>query len=60
MDNLDGNIERGYGRPSIFFENGVVVAKLTRATEYARLLASMGLSSAVVNNVSYIISPDPK
>jgi alpha-glucuronidase len=51
-DNLDGSIERGYGGPSIFFENGVVVNNLTRAAEYARLLASIRLNAVVVNNVN--------
>lgn len=51
-DNLDGSIERGYGGASIFFENGVVVANLTRAAGYARLLASIGLKAVVVNNVN--------
>ncbi|ABF39966.1 Alpha-glucosiduronase [Candidatus Koribacter versatilis Ellin345] len=51
-DNLDGTIERGYAGPSIFFENGSVRADLTRAREYARLLASVGLNGCVVNNVN--------
>ena len=51
-DNLDGSIERGYGGPSIFFENGVVVSNLTRAAEYARLLASIRVNAVVVNNVN--------
>jgi len=51
-DNLDGSIERGYGGPSIFFENGVVVDDLTRAAEYARLLASIGVNGVIVNNVN--------
>ncbi|GEM_PF-9556 len=51
-DNLDGRIERGYGGPSIFFENGSVRADLTRAAEYARLLASIGIDGCTVNNVN--------
>ncbi|KKA18477.1 alpha-glucuronidase [Rasamsonia emersonii CBS 393.64] len=51
-DNLDGSIERGYGGASIFFENGGVVSNLTRAAQYARLLASIGLNAVVVNNVN--------
>lgn len=51
-DNLDGSIERGYGGASIFFENGVVVSNLTRVTEYARLLASVGINAVVPNNVN--------
>ncbi|HEX4488568.1 MAG TPA: alpha-glucuronidase family glycosyl hydrolase, partial [Terriglobales bacterium] len=41
-DNLDGIIERGYGGRSIFFADGDVAGDLTRAKEYARLLASLG------------------
>jgi alpha-glucuronidase len=51
-DNLDGTIERGYGGRSIFFENDNVVADLTRASEYARLLASVGINGCTVNNVN--------
>jgi alpha-glucuronidase len=51
-DNLDGSIERGYGGSSIFFNSGVVVNNLTRAAEYARLLASIRLNAVVVNNVN--------
>lgn len=51
-DNLDGSIERGYAGPSIFFEDGKVVNNLTRVAQYARLLASIGLNGAVVNNVN--------
>jgi alpha-glucuronidase len=51
-DNLDGRIERGYAGPSIFFENGKVRADLTRAGEYARLLASIGINGCAINNVN--------
>jgi alpha-glucuronidase len=51
-DNLDGSIERGYAGGSIFFENGNVKADLTRAGEYARLLASVGINGCTVNNVN--------
>jgi alpha-glucuronidase len=51
-DNLDGRIERGYAGPSIFFENGKVRADLTRASEYARLLASIGINGCAINNVN--------
>ncbi|HKS80417.1 MAG TPA: alpha-glucuronidase family glycosyl hydrolase, partial [Candidatus Acidoferrales bacterium] len=60
-DNLDGTIERGYGGPSIFFENGAVRADLTRASEFARLLASLGINGCAINNVNAdprILSPD--
>jgi alpha-glucuronidase len=51
-DNLDGHIERGYGGRSIFFENGAVRADLTRVSEYARLLASIGINGCSINNVN--------
>jgi alpha-glucuronidase len=51
-DNLDGHIERGYGGPSIFFSDNKVRADLTRAAQYARLLASIGINGCTVNNVN--------
>jgi alpha-glucuronidase len=51
-DNLDGSIERGYAGRSIFFDNGLVRADLTRAGEYARLLASVGINGCAINNVN--------
>ena len=51
-DNPDGSIERGYAGQSIFFENGGVRQDLTRAAEYARLLASIGINGCNVNNVN--------
>jgi len=51
-DNLDGSIERGYAGRSIFFDGGHVRADLTRAGEYARLLASVGINGCTVNNVN--------
>lgn len=51
-DNMDGSIERGYGGASNFFRGGYVVDNTTRATEYARLLASVGINGVIVNNVN--------
>lgn len=51
-DNLNGTIERGYGGRSIFFDKGEVRSDLTRAGEYARLLASVGINGCTVNNVN--------
>jgi alpha-glucuronidase len=51
-DNLDGRIERGYGGQSIFFADGKVRSDLTRAGEYARLLASIGINGCTINNVN--------
>jgi len=51
-DNLDGSIERGYAGRSVFFENGGVRLDLTRASDYARLLASVGINGCAINNVN--------
>jgi alpha-glucuronidase len=51
-NNLDGTIERGYAGRSIFFDGGHVVADVTRAGAYARLLASVGVNGCAVNNVN--------
>ena len=51
-DNMDGSIERGFGGASIFFANNSVVDDLTRAGEYARILASIRINVVVVNNVN--------
>ncbi len=60
-DNLDGSIERGYAGQSLFFENHSVRPNLTRAAEYARLLASVGINGCNVSNVNadlHILDPD--
>lgn len=51
-DNMDGSVERGYGGASNFFRGGYVVDNTTRAAEYARLLASVGINGVIVNNVN--------
>jgi alpha-glucuronidase len=51
-DNANGTVERGYGGPSIFFENGKVLDDLGAVSEYARLLASVGINGCNVNNVN--------
>ena len=51
-NNLNGTIERGYAGRSIFFEADNVVPDLTRAGDYARLLASVGINGCTVNNVN--------
>jgi alpha-glucuronidase len=51
-DNLNGSIERGYAGRSIFFEDGHVRSDLTRASDYARLLASVGINGCAINNVN--------
>ena len=60
-NNLDGSIERGYAGRSIFFNNTKVLDDLTRAAEYARLLASIGINGCTVNNVNanpLVLSPE--
>ncbi len=51
-DNLNGTIERGYAGGSIFWANGHIVPDLTRAGDYARLLASLGIDGCSINNVN--------
>jgi alpha-glucuronidase len=51
-DNIDGSIERGYGGRSIFFDAGHVRPDLIPVTEYARLLASIGVNGCNLNNVN--------
>lgn len=51
-NNLNGTIERGYAGRSIFFEGDNVLPDLTRAGDYARLLASVGINGCTVNNVN--------
>jgi alpha-glucuronidase len=51
-DNLDGTIERGYGGPSLAFEDGKVREDLSRVEDYARLLASLGVNGCAINNVN--------
>ncbi|KAK3716614.1 hypothetical protein LTR37_006244 [Vermiconidia calcicola] len=47
-----GSVERGYGGESIFYWNGSVREDLSRVPQYARLLASVGINAAIVNNVN--------
>lgn len=51
-DNMDGSIERGFAGASIFFANNSIVEDLTRAGQYARIVASVGINAIVVNNVN--------
>lgn len=51
-DNPNGTIERGYAGPSIFFAEGQVRSDLSRASAYARLLASVGIDGCTINNVN--------
>lgn len=51
-DNIDGSIERGYAGKSIFFENNEITNHIDRITDYARLLASVGINGIVINNVN--------
>ncbi|KAJ4419612.1 hypothetical protein N0V85_000940 [Neurospora sp. IMI 360204] len=51
-DNMDGSIERGFAGPSIFFSNNAIPKNLNRVSQYARLLASIGINGIIVNNVN--------
>lgn len=51
-DNMDGSIERGFAGNSVWFANGGIVSDLTRAGQYARILASIGINGVVINNVN--------
>jgi alpha-glucuronidase len=51
-DNMDGSIERGYAGLSIFYRNGRILTGSRRIRDYARLLASVGINSIVLNNVN--------
>jgi alpha-glucuronidase len=51
-DNMDGTIERGYGGPSIFFANKTILPDLTRAAQWARLLASVRINGIILTNVN--------
>ncbi|MDE6976078.1 MAG: alpha-glucuronidase, partial [Lachnospiraceae bacterium] len=50
-DNMDGSIERGYSGRSFFFENNEILVD-ERTVTYARLMASVGINGAVINNVN--------
>jgi alpha-glucuronidase len=43
---------QGYGGLSIFWSNGTVRENLDRVTDYARIMASVGLNAIVINNVN--------
>jgi alpha-glucuronidase len=51
-DNADGTVERGYGGRSIFFESGHIREDLVPVSEYARMLASIGINGCNINNVN--------
>ena len=60
-NNVDGSIERGYGGRSIFWDAGHIRQDLSRAGEYARLLASVGINGVSINNVNanpMVLSPE--
>jgi alpha-glucuronidase len=51
-DNLDGSIERSYGGRSIFWDVGHVHADLRRVSDYGRMLSSLGINGATIDNVN--------
>ena len=50
-DNMDGTIERDYGGTSIFSDD-TVLDYLERASQYARLLASIKINGIILTNVN--------
>jgi alpha-glucuronidase len=50
-DNADGSVERGYSGNSFFFRDGELLVN-ERTVTYARLLASVGINAAAINNVN--------
>jgi alpha-glucuronidase len=60
-DNLTGAIERGYGGPSLFWENMHAREDLSRVNDYGRMLASLGINGCAINNVNAnprVLAPD--
>lgn len=51
-DNMDGHIERGYAGNSFFFRNNKFDYDKDRITNYARLMASIGINGICINNVN--------
>jgi len=51
-DNIDGTIERGYAGPSIFYSDSRFDYDKERITDYARMLASIGINRLSINNVN--------
>lgn len=51
-DNMTGDIERGYAGQSLFFRDGEIRYDRQRITEYARLLACIGINRICLNNVN--------
>ena len=47
-----GSVERGYAGDSIFFSDGRIVEDRRRISDYARLLASVGINAVSINNVN--------
>jgi len=47
-----GTVERGYAGDSLFFDEHGVRPDLSRINDYARLLASVGISAIAINNVN--------
>ncbi|HPU62574.1 MAG TPA: alpha-glucuronidase family glycosyl hydrolase [Mobilitalea sp.] len=50
-DNMDGSIERGYSGKSFFFADDEILIN-ERTKDYARLIASVGINAAAINNVN--------
>lgn len=51
-DNFDGSIERGYAGESIFYDHNTFRGDMELIRQYARLLASVGINTVLINNVN--------
>ena len=51
-DNVTGKIERGYAGKSLFFRDEALSFDKERVSDYARLLASVGINQISINNVN--------
>ena len=50
-DDLNGDIERGYSGKSFFFKDNHILVN-ERIVDYSRLMASIGINQAAINNVN--------
>jgi alpha-glucuronidase len=50
-DNMDGSIERGYSGNSFFYVDNEIQTD-ERITDYARMIAAVGINAVVINNVN--------
>ncbi len=51
-DNMDGNVERGYAGPSLFFRNGKISWDEQTLHTYGLMLSAAGINCVCLNNVN--------